>query len=699
MKYFYTSLLGTLFITIFSFNTAHAAIVYSPGCTSANGYSMTTGARCTAGVVLGESTDAGCTTGTNYSKVSGKLCPSAAISTAKVLTSRSVANSLTVTSPSTGSIYQVGQQITINWTSTGYGPNSILAIDLVKVNPDTSHTNTFLMSVSNLANDGTETLTIPTNVPAASNYGIHMSIYDPATTLWQDAFSPGMFTILTSPTTSCTLTSPPSIKVLSPNGGEVYQAGQQITVSWSSCNISASDLVDIVVQHHFPQGGGIGGANYSANLNPNGGGTINDGTEIVILPTQYSGRPFGTYFKILVIKHPYSVTNTINDISDNLFTINNSQTCTINSFIANPSTILSGAASQLSWSTTGCTTASISHSEAIATPLPPSGVLSTSVFVGIPYTYPYILKASSMPGCAGTTYSTASGQLCMYATQSIMVNIATPVTCTIDSFMANPTAVTSGSTAMLSWDTTNCSNVTINGISGTFAADGTRTTGPVTATKTYLLTARSMSGECLVGATSGPNSCPTRKLIVPVTTVPIDYCINIPGTQSSVPAGMIVNQGSCIGITVDYLFTMQQVNVVPGANNDYAVFNIRFSVTANGSDIYLDKTVIQSITGLADANNHAAIVTNNGALATNTMTLNSAGPNAIEMPNTFKVLNGQSAVFNVTMASIPNMGTIRGVLYALQWGLSDTAAPLGNVYTTNMGPDGIYKTPYVTVGS
>lgn len=37
-----------------------------------------------------------------------------------------------------------------------------------------------------------------------------------------------------SPTPTCA----PSITVLSPNGGEVYTAGQQITVKWKSCNLN-----------------------------------------------------------------------------------------------------------------------------------------------------------------------------------------------------------------------------------------------------------------------------------------------------------------------------------------------------------------------------------------------------------------------------------------------------------------------------
>lgn len=43
----------------------------------------------------------------------------------------------------------------------------------------------------------------------------------------------------------CLPTSTPSITVLSPNGGEVYTAGQQMIVKWESCNISSNDQVFI----------------------------------------------------------------------------------------------------------------------------------------------------------------------------------------------------------------------------------------------------------------------------------------------------------------------------------------------------------------------------------------------------------------------------------------------------------------------
>lgn len=57
----------------------------------------------------------------------------------------------------------------------------------------------------------------------------------------RDAVTGGMYVsvqFLYSPQlTSCNENSPPSLTVISPNGGETYSAGQQITVRWRSCNV------------------------------------------------------------------------------------------------------------------------------------------------------------------------------------------------------------------------------------------------------------------------------------------------------------------------------------------------------------------------------------------------------------------------------------------------------------------------------
>lgn len=91
---------------------------------------------------------------------------------------------------------------------------------------------------------------------------------------------------------SCTSSTTPWIKLLSPNGGEVYQAGQEITVMWEGCNVTEPIGVGLVKHditfpydietyseaHSLYAGYLLGGFDGFT-------GTNNDGTQTVTLPT------------------------------------------------------------------------------------------------------------------------------------------------------------------------------------------------------------------------------------------------------------------------------------------------------------------------------------------------------------------------------------------------------------------------------
>ena len=97
----------------------------------------------------------------------------------------------------------------------------------------------------------------------------------------------------------------PWIKVLSPNGGETYTIGQQLTVKWQSCNVPESSH-DVFVALH--QDGEFKNVSYLSNA------TINDGNEIFTIPSVPSGN-----YKIRVGSSSARVGQ---DYSDNFFTIN-----------------------------------------------------------------------------------------------------------------------------------------------------------------------------------------------------------------------------------------------------------------------------------------------------------------------------------------------------------------------------------------
>lgn len=118
----------------------------------------------------------------------------------------------------------------------------------------------------------------------------------------------------TSTNPKCTSTMAPRIVVTSPNGGEVYRVGQQITVKWTSCNVSGQGSVFLFMPS-VNQGVNIGAVQIGAN------------SAILSLPMAIGGwsqMVYGKNFKIEVFSN-----GGVTDFSDNLFTINNVTPTTI----------------------------------------------------------------------------------------------------------------------------------------------------------------------------------------------------------------------------------------------------------------------------------------------------------------------------------------------------------------------------------
>lgn len=123
----------------------------------------------------------------------------------------------------------------------------------------------------------------------------------------------------------CSPTTAPWIKVISPNGGEIYTIGQEITLKWKTCNISQTD-------HITAQLDAISNLNNSKSLFGEGDdeglssdiGSLNDGQQTINLgPISETGVQWinpGTY-KLILSKFG---TPSITDSSDNLFTIQES---------------------------------------------------------------------------------------------------------------------------------------------------------------------------------------------------------------------------------------------------------------------------------------------------------------------------------------------------------------------------------------
>jgi len=152
--------------------------------------------------------------------------------------------------------------------------------------------------------------------------------------------------------------------------------------------------------------------------------------------------------------------------------------CSINNFTAdgsNSASITSGESATLAWNTSNCTNASISS----------VGSVSTS-------------GSKSVSPTTTTTYTlTAYGSTGSPKTASVTVYVNQPAVCSINSFYANPTSITSGDSSSLYWSTDNCIRVTISNLNynvPTSSISGGQSIWPTTTT-TYVLTAYGSSGS------------------------------------------------------------------------------------------------------------------------------------------------------------------------------------------------------------
>ncbi len=238
--------------------------------------------------------------------------------------------SITVLSPNGGEAFVAGQQITVKWTSCNIPTNYIIKSSLTDMVNGLDYFVAFenhLTQTYETQNDGEEILILPsTNIISGQRYQLTLQLFaGPGLPDLGDS-SNNLFTIIIPPTvsTGCTATSTPSITVLSPNGGETYIAGQQVTVKWTSCNVSADTKIALQLDSPLMP-------NSSFGLGGNVPYLENDGVEVVTLPTTQlglGGWQYGLNYKIKVIA--WNDTSLyITDSSDNLFTINALTTSTL----------------------------------------------------------------------------------------------------------------------------------------------------------------------------------------------------------------------------------------------------------------------------------------------------------------------------------------------------------------------------------
>ena len=159
---------------------------------------------------------------------------------------------------------------------------------------------------------------------------------------------------------------------------------------------------------------------------------------------------------------------------------------------ASPTSVVSGGASTLTWSSTNATSCTASGAWSGAKPT--SGTQSTG------------------PLSAARTYTLSCTGIGGSRSRSVTVGITLPATVTLS---ATPSAVSSGGSAILAWSSTNAVSCTASGAwSGVTATSGSQSTGPLSATSLYTLTCSNSASSAISSAIVNVSAGPTVSLNV-----------------------------------------------------------------------------------------------------------------------------------------------------------------------------------------
>jgi len=241
-------------------------------------------------------------------------------------------------------------------------------------------------------------------------------------------------------------------------------------------------------------------------------------------------------------------------------------------FSAKPSSITTGTAAVLSWTTDNATSVDIAGMGAFGT--------NGSVKVTPSSTTTYTATAK---GAGGTAASSAT----------VTVTPAQNPPPTI-SFQAQPTSVSSGATAVLSWTTTNATSVNIPGL-GAFPASGSTKVTP-NATITYIATAQGAGGSAKASTTVAVKSPGTS----------ISNLQSTGGWQSwgELPPDYGLCAYPCPGVT----WSMSQGIKTPSLSGNSTQFNIG-GTTAYGDVLWSNSLIGQGSTQQLPDSGHTLLPT------------------------------------------------------------------------------------------
>jgi hypothetical protein len=269
--------------------------------------------------------------------------------------------------------------------------------------------------------------------------------------------------------------------------------GQSSTLSWTTSNCHSVTL-------------------NNSNVLPNGNQTVYPTTT-----TTYTLRAFNS-------------SGVLQDTKTVTVNVTQPQACTIDSFVATPPSINQGASSTLSWSTSNCHSVTLNHSNVS---------INGNQTVTPNNTTTYTLRAFNSSGV-------------LQDTKTITVTVIQPQACTINNFTANPTSINQGASSTLSWNTSNCNNVTISNLGYNVPTSGIQQIWP-NQTTTYTLTATGSSGSVQTQAV-------TVTVNQPQTCVIDSFVATPPSINQGASSVLSWSTNNCNNVTLD------NVNVSPNGN-------------------------------------------------------------------------------------------------------------------------------------
>lgn len=274
---------------------------------------------------------------------------------------------------------------------------------------------------------------------------------------------------------------------------------------------------------------------------------------------------------------------------------------------ANPTTIVVGSSTTLSWTSTNADSCDIQPGVGTVGP-------NWSITVSPSTTTTYTITAI---GPGGT------------ATDTVTVTVTSaPVAPTV-TITANPASIVTGASSTLSWSSTNADSCTINQGIGTVNTSGSATVTP-TVTTTYTITATGTGGTA------------TNTVTVTVTAAPSAPTVSISANPASIDSGgsstltwSSTNADSCsIDHGIGTVNTGDSTTVSPTTTTTY-------TITATGPGGTATNSVTVTIIS-CDLSLHDETITAGNTIEHTTVCSITAGPNYVIQPNaTVTLLAGQ----------------------------------------------------------